>query len=225
MTLRCLWAILSFYILNSVCIAANHDPNTTDWTFLTEKDGVNVWSREFSGSEVIAVRGITTLPYPVKEVFTVMSDNVRSAEWLPMVEEKLTVRQLDADSRVEYAKIKMPWPLQDRYTVAIGSLEIRKGNKYWISYKSTDGEFTDPIRIRARLEMSTFYLRPEKPNSTYLDVTLLSDPMGSVPKFLVNSFQKNWPVQFLTGLRAQIEKIRLEKANPPAIRSDNPIAH
>jgi hypothetical protein len=156
----------------------------------------------------------------VEEVFAVLSDNVSSVDWVPMVDKKTTIRETTPRSRIEYAGIKMPWPLRDRYTVADGSLEIMHGNVYKISYRSVDGEYTDPERIRARIDLSTFYLRPENANSTYIDVSLLSDPMGSVPKFLVNSFQKNWPIQFLTGLRGQIEKVRLKSLSQPTIGTD-----
>lgn len=211
MLLRLIYGPLIILITMASYASAEPDPSTEDWSYWTEQDGVQVWRREYKDSEVIAVRGIATLPYKIEDVFSVMSDNSRSPEWVPMVEEKTTVRQLDRDSRIEYARIKMPWPLQDRYTVAMGSLKIRAKNTYWISYQSVDGEFIDPDRIRARLELSTFYLRPEDNASTYMDITLLSDPKGSVPKFLVNTFQKNWPVQFLAGLRRQIEKVKQEK--------------
>ena len=216
--------ILAWNLLGSAPVRAA-DPTTQGWTHLTDKNKVQVWRKEFPNSAVIAVRGIATLPYPIDEVYATLVDNSRSVEWLPMINKKETVRQITPQSRIEYARIKMPWPLKDRYTVAEGTLEIRPGNTYWISYKSVDGEYNDPDRIRARLDMSTFYLRPAGKDLTYMDVTLLSDPMGSVPKFLVNSFQKSWPVQFLSGLKNQIEKVRDERLHPATISPDVSKAH
>lgn len=206
-------------------VSASEPPTTEDWNQKSDTNGIKIFSREFPGSDVIAVRGMTTLPYPVEEVFAVMSDNIRSPEWVPMVEKKVTIREPNDRSRIEYATIKMNWPLKDRYTVAEGTLQIKPGNIYWISYKSVDGEYTDDSRIRARLDLSTFYLKPDSGNSTFIDITLLSDPMGSVPKFLVNAFQKNWPTQFLNGLRKQIEKVRLERIHPAAISDGPKVAH
>lgn len=201
------------------------DPSVSGWTYLNDSQGVQVWSKEFPNSPVIAVRGTVKLPFPIAEVYTVLTDNSRCTEWLPMITKKETLQQISTNTRIEYAQIKMPWPLQDRYTVAEGSLEVRSGNTYWISYKSVDGHLSDPERVRARLDLSTFYLRPEGAEATYIDVILLSDPMGSVPKFLVNRFQRSWPVQFLDGLKRQIAKLRDEKANPPTISAPTAVAH
>ena len=214
--------LIALCALSSSLFAA--DPDLSGWTHVHDKHDVRVYRKEIPDSPVIAVRGIATIPYPLSEVYAAMADNVRSPEWVPMVSKKQTIRQIDADSRVEYARIEMPWPLRDRYTVARARLEILPGDVYSISYKSVDGEMEDEGRIRARLDSSTFYLRPEGQDRTYMDITLLSDPKGAVPKFLVNTFQKDWPVKFLDGLKLQVAKLREEKTSPASI-NEMPVAH
>jgi hypothetical protein len=41
---------------------------------------------------------------------------------------------------------------------------------------------------------------------THIDAQILADPKGAVPKFLVNLFQKDWPLKTLRALRAQAKK-------------------
>jgi START domain len=187
-------------------------PSLEGWRTLHAKGNVQVLSRDVTDSDIIAVRGISTLPFPVEEVYAVMSDNHRSSDWMPQITKKEIIRQVDSTSRIEYSLVKMPWPLTNRYTVALGTLSIQPGRVYHIDYKSVAGEYDEPDRIRVRLDRSTFFLKATTENYTYIDLTLLSDPMGYIPKFMVNVFQKNWPVQFLEGLKNEIETIRAEQA-------------
>ena len=234
--MRCLFGDnASKVIFGLVCVVSLFSSNVTQivaaapsmegWEALSSQQNVSVFRRQISNSDIIAVRGITTLPFPVEEVYAVLSDSGRSHEWMPLATKKETVRQIDSKSRIEYTLLNMPWPLADRYTVARGELDIQPGRVYAISYVSVDGEHLEPGRIRVELEMSSFYFRPAQDNHTYIDIALLSDPMGAIPKFLVNSFQQNWPVQFLVGLKNQINKVRAELPNVSSPRDAEKMVH
>ena len=192
--------------------AQSQDPPMDEWQKSSTKDHVDVYTKNFPGTNIIAVRGIGTIFASAKEVWDVMVDNTRSREWLPMILKKETLKQLTPDSRIEYSQVRMPWPLTDRYTLAVGTVQKLPGDVFKVQYESAkDFPFSDPDRIEAKLFLSTFYLRPEAPDRTHIDIAILSDPQGSVPKIFVNFFQKTWPVRFINGLRGQVDKVQSER--------------
>ena len=61
--------------------------------------------------------------------------------------------------------------------------------------------------VRGDLMNTTFILTSlENGARTHVIGEVHADPMGSVPKWIVNFFQKDWPIDTLQGLRKQVAK-------------------
>ena len=62
------------------------------------------------------------------------------------------------------------------------------------------------VGVRAELKKSLYTLTPMGANMTKVEVEILSDPKGLIPKWLVNLIQKSWPHKTLMAIKAQVEK-------------------
>ena len=84
------------------------------------------------------------------------------------------------------------------------NLNFNKKKKLLFVYSKSVNHPKIPIlekgRIRAVVAYSNIGIRPVSPKRTYVELTILADPKGSIPAWLVNFFQKKWPVAFLKAL-------------------------
>jgi hypothetical protein len=71
---------------------------------------------------------------------------------------------------------------------------------------------TDPLApptdyVRGEIMQSYFILTSlEHGTKTHISVEVHADPKGSVAKWIVNMFQKSWPHNTISRLRAQVAK-------------------
>lgn len=186
------------------------------WEFVAEKSGVKVYRRTESDSAILSVKGTGIIEASPDDVFAVLKANMHAHEWMPLVDKRYTLREPDTKSRIEVTLIGMPWPLTDRYVVTLS--EVTPQDKGWlIETHSVLSEFSDKSKVEAWMHRSFMTLKevpgPDGKVATDVNVELHSDPKGSVPSWLVNRFQAQWPHEFIDGLRWFLAK----KAGPLGI--------
>lgn len=197
------------------------------WELSDETDGIRVYKQEIPGSDVLAFKGEALIDQPLERVATVIFDTSRAPEWVVDLAQSRLVRWIDANNFIEYDHVRTP-PIimKDRDFVSRVQMTIdhAKGEMRFVYGSVEDGEVPETGHVRGDLKNTTFTLtRAEGGKKTHLVGCILADPKGGVPKFLVNFFQKNWPVQMIQNLRRQagredvhVDKLILAKLTPPA---------
>ena len=105
-----------------------------------------------------------------------------------------------------YQVFGLPWPVNDRDYV-YDARAYWKGEKLVLALKSTKHpKAPKTIGVRANLKHSYYYLTPKGENKTHVVVEIHTDPMGSLPSWLVNIIQKKWPIKTLSGIRRMVKK-------------------
>ncbi len=180
------------------------------WEVMDEDDGVTVWRKEVPGSPIVAFKGNAVIDAPVAKVANVLYDTKRKLEWVANAEEAEDVKFFSPLDRIEYNHTGTPVVLRDRDFLFRALVEIDKANQtILISMKSVE----DPAKpeqdccIRGKLHQSRYILKSiEGGKKTDLTVEIFADPMGSVAKWIVNLFQKNWPKNTLKNIKKQVAK-------------------
>lgn len=185
-------------------------PSDPGWEQTGEDDGVTLFRKEVADSPVVSFRGYTVIDAPMTKIAQVLDDSSRRKEWVANVVEAYTVKRINPLVRWEYNQTEGSILFQDRDFVFTAVNEInRKKREMWIRLKS--GELAelapkDGVQ-RGELLSSTYYLREVEPGAkTFVQVEISADPKGNIPKWLVNLFQKKWPVKTLNGIRDQVKK-------------------
>jgi hypothetical protein len=194
-------AILAVEFLTPATAAA-------EWEQISDRDGIVVYRRNLEGVATISLRGETVIDATVANVFETMKDNATAHEWMPLVAEKRDLEQLSENSRLEYTHIKMPWPLNDRYFVNSGTVEHLANGAMRLFIQSVDHPtFKDDTKVLGELKYSEFLLTPEAGGAkTRIALEVNTDPKGLIPKWMANLAQRNWPRNFLVGLKKQLAK-------------------
>lgn len=203
----------------SAALPALADTVSSDagWEELANEDGIQTWRKELEGSPVVAFKGRAVIDAPIAKVANVLYDTSRKLEWVAKIKESKDIRYMTKLERVEYNHTGTPWPLKDRDFVFHARARLDRANKTMVLHIQSVEDPAAPEQrccIRAKLHSSNYTLKAvEGGAKTELTVEIHADPMGKVPKWVVNLFQKAWPRTTLENVQKQVAKADV-KAHP-----------
>jgi hypothetical protein len=176
---------------------------------IDDTDGIAIYRREIAGSDVVAFRGEGVVTAPLVRVASVAFDLARAPEWVDSLADSRIVRRISDTDFVSYEHFKMPILIKDRDFVTLNHIEYDPARQtLTVRVRSTTDAAAPPTsHVRGDLISSTFVLTPSADGkSTRVSGDVQCDPRGSLPKWLVNMVQKDWPHTTLKSLRAQVAK-------------------
>lgn len=191
----------------------------SDWSLVTSQDGVQVSKRTVPGSGIVAFKGVGTIDSPVWRVASILLDTKRAPEWADSLKESRVVRRLGPDEYVEYNHLGMPFIVRDREFVSDVTIDVdAKSKTFALLYRPAhEAVPVAPHCVRGEILAGRFEADAiDGGRRTRFTAELQADPKGLLPSWLVNLFQRNWPVTTFEHLRAQAQKPDI--AMPPAFR-------
>lgn len=179
------------------------------WKLVKEIDGIQIFEADVKNADVVAFRGETTLNFPIERVVSSLADMKRKEEWMHDLKEVKTLQVLDPRVRIEYYHSGTPWPLSDRDFIYKAEFKYFPEEKTFVLNLENAEHKLMPKKngiVRGKIIDSNYYIsKTDEPGVTKMAVEILVDPMGSVPKWIVNIFQKDWPRNTLNGLKKLME--------------------
>jgi hypothetical protein len=207
---------MSAWVLAAV-LAADADLH---WEKIRDKDGITVYRSEVPGTAVVAFKGSGRVEAPLLKVAHVIIDPSRGTEWVDSLAESRVLRSVSSLEFLEYDRFAMPLFIKDRDFVSRVTVEPDAARRrVVVRYVSVDDPAFPPTPrcVRGELVRSAFSLQEDGPGATRVDAEILCDPRGALPKWLVNFFQKSWPVSTLQGLRRQA--VRPDVTDAPTLKA------
>ncbi|MBK8215369.1 MAG: hypothetical protein IPK71_16640 [Myxococcales bacterium] len=179
------------------------------WERMTEDSGIVVFRQEVPGSSVIAFKGVGTVDAPLSQVIAAVTDTPRATEWMDATVESRVLRKVSPLEQIVYTHIKTPPGLTDRdfVTDARGELDPTV-KRFTVHIRSvTDPAAPQTSFVRGEIYKSSFVLTGiEGGKRTLVTTEIHADPKGSIPTFIANAFQKDWPIHTIKNLRKQAQK-------------------
>jgi hypothetical protein len=211
---------VTLFCLESIAIPpASSEPG---WEKIKDADGVVAYARNVPGSSVLAFKGEGLVDAPPVTVAWAFLDTERAPEWIADLVSSSVVRWLSPNQYIEYNHLHTPFVMKDRDFVSTVTLTMdRATRQFTIAYGATQDDVGAPRTdfVRGEIKNSRFVLTPvDGGRRTHLVAEVHCDPMGSVPKWIVNFFQRSWPIDTFYGLRRQVAKSDL-KEPPPHIKA------
>lgn len=188
------------------------------WEEIYTEDEVTVSRASVPGTSLVAFRGDTVMAAPIGKVLGVLLDHDHRTEWVGRLYlTKLLSSTSDFDY-VLYQAYELPAIFSNRDYV-FRSVSTTNPATGAVNMKIESVEFPgapETVGVRARLVDSKYALTPIDATHTRVEVEILTDPMGSMPVWLVNLIQRSWPLDTLNGIRAQLGKAWVpDHALPP----------
>jgi hypothetical protein len=209
MSLRVQRPAFAFLVGAALVVGSANADSPSGWQKIDDSDGIIAYKREIPGSPVIAFRGDADIDAPIARVASILVDIDRGTEWMDSLVDAHTVRRISDTEYVEYDHIGTPFPLTDRDFVYDAKLELQpESKKLVLRFHSVEDPKAPKTKyVRAELMQSSFTLTAlDHGARTHIVADIHTDPKGSVPKWIVNLFQKSWPHNTIESLRKQAKK-------------------
>ncbi|MCW8141125.1 MAG: hypothetical protein KIT58_19670 [Planctomycetota bacterium] len=177
------------------------------WEHIAREQGVDVYRRAVSGSDLVAFKGVAEVEAPLTRVLWVLADNDRRTEWIDLCAESRVLERVSDHESVIYQRYALPWYLSDRDYVFRARAALEADGVVRLRMVSVEHPAAPPtVGVRARRLESTYVLTPLGERRTRVEVEIHTDPCGLVPDWLVNVVQKRWPLATLQGIRRQVRR-------------------
>lgn len=203
---------LSAWILLFVPLASSAQEPA--WVSIERHPEFEVFERKVPGSDVIAFRGIGFMNHPVRQVATLILDRSNRSEWVPELG-RVELLSGTPFEFLEYSHIKTPFVIKDRdFVTQIRIRLLEDTRSILITNQAAGPEVTAPVSkyVRGEIREARFLIEPgATEGTTKLTAEMHVDPKGTVPKWIVNLFQRDWPKSTFQRLKAYAHKMRQEE--------------
>jgi hypothetical protein len=174
-----------------------------DWVFDSDRDGVLVERADDPGSKLMLFRGKGESPVHISLITGVLLETGRGPEWVDLqVISRVTKKQSALVEEI-YQRFDLPWPISDRDYTMVAEASFDEGKKQvTVTFQSFDNPDVPPDEccVRATSERTFWRFTALPGDRTLIEVEVKTDPKGSLPAWLVNLIQKDWPYKSIVAL-------------------------
>lgn len=205
-------------ILTSVLFIVTSAQN--NWVQKGNKDGILIYTRNAPDSKIKAIKVECTLQVTLPQLVFIILDIDASKKWIYSTKSATTIKQVSPQELFYYSELDMPWPVTNRDFIA----HIKVTQDAATKIVTVDAENVPgfvPVKpniIRVKQSVGKWVLVPAGPNAVKVEYTLLTDPGGSLPAWLVNMFITKGPYESFSKLKEHIKGGAHANAKLPFIR-------
>lgn len=176
-----------------------------DWQLAKDEDGIRVYLSEVAGSKYKAYRGVTTIKADIATLSALQEDLKGSCVWIHACAEQRLLKHEGNQSWV-YSRFKMPWPVAARDSILhVTTSETADGGVKRSMEGTPDYLPTDKDYVRVASLQGYWTFEPKAAGEVEVVYQVHTEPGGSVPSWLANSFVVDAPFKTLHDLRAKAE--------------------
>lgn len=178
------------------------------WDLEYQNSTVSVFGRAVSYCRYREFKSVTTVDYPLRQVFNVFTNFHDYDKWFGYCIDSYTVRRHSEREHTVFLLIDTPWPITDKYLLTDiylddsfgdGKAEIRFGLSE-NSYNIKSGQY-EPV------DKLTGICSIESRGTWQTEVTFICamDPGGNIPVLFIEKFQLDQMVKTAVNLHKQLE--------------------
>lgn len=189
-----------------VALALSGVAHAEDWQLAKDEDGIKVFLSSVPGSKYKAYRGVVDIKADVQTINALQEDVKGSCAWIHACAEMKLLKG-SGDEAWTYSKIDMPWPVTGRDLVLHVRTEKAAGGAI-IRHLQAEPTFApeESGQIRVPKLVGEWRMTPKGPGVTEVVYQVQTEPGGSIPSWLANSFVVDAPYNTLHALRERAEK-------------------
>ncbi|KAF1069359.1 MAG: hypothetical protein GAK45_01123 [Pseudomonas citronellolis] len=198
--------VLRMTLLTAAMMGLSATAMAEDWQLAKDADGVKVYLSAVPGSKYKAYRGVVDIKADVNAINALQEDVSGSCKWIHACAEMRLLKH-EGDQSWTYSKIDMPWPVTGRDVVIHVTTE-KTADGGLIRHLQGDPTYIPEEKgeIRVPKLVGEWKLVPKGNGVTEVTYQVQTEPGGSIPSWLANSFVVDAPLNTLKGLRSAAEK-------------------
>ena len=156
-----------------------------------------------------ALRGEGECDVPIGQLSTVLKTPQLAVEWVDLMTEHSVIRPLGENKNLIYESYGLPWPISDRdYVMQEQYIFAGASRVFPIEYTSVEdaAKPEQDEHVRATVYRTFWRLTMVDAARTKVEIEVFTDPRGSLPAWLINLIQKDWPWKTIDGLVRRAQK-------------------
>ena len=193
------------WLLGAVLMLGLAQVQAAQWRLVKDEAGIRVYLRQVPGSSFQAFRGVTRIRTDMPRLLALQDDVSAACAWIHACSEQRLLKH-EGNLSWAYSRFHTPWPVQPRDSI----LQVT-------TTRDADGRVTRTLHgVADYLPLQPGFVRVSKvegfwsltPLDGEIEVVyqVHSEPGGSVPAWLANSFVVDAPFNTLQGLRQLAEQ-------------------
>ena len=197
--------LVTFLTIPRVFAASDAQMTSQGWIKENTKDGFDIFTRDEKNSDILGIKVEGVIDGPLENVLSILRQVEGSEKWTPSLITKKTIKDISDIEAVTYSLNNMPWPIWDRELYLHNLLKIDKERKLiFVKSWSVHNDYPNYPRTKdtiiANVKYSNMGFRPVTDKKTYVELTVFIDPQGHIPSWIINFYQKSWPVKYLKSI-------------------------
>jgi hypothetical protein len=183
-----------------ILFAAGSSTGDEDWALATSEDGVEVYTRDVTGSALKEFQATAVVPAPLTQVVAWWRDPTTYTRWIYRCVEARRVEGVAGDWG-NYLKFDFPFPASDRDVVLRARLLEESASAVVYEGGNADG-LVAPVEGLVRIPSlrSRWEFRAQGGSATAVVYRQHMDAGGRLPAFILNQAAVDSPLGTLRGL-------------------------
>jgi nitrogen regulatory protein PII-like uncharacterized protein len=194
--------IISILLLATFTVFAQKD-----WELAKEKDGIEVYLRNYKGSKFKELKAVGKINADINTIVAIFKDTENAKVWMADINESKSLEKMNDGSEYKYFLIGIPFPLKNRDMILHERMSQDKKDKTlkitFTSLPDLKPEANGVVRI-VDIE-GVWMFTPIAKNQLEITYQLYSDPEG-VPAWIVNMLMVDGPLKTIKNLKEQVKK-------------------
>ncbi|NWL77889.1 hypothetical protein DM872_13610 [Pseudomonas taiwanensis] len=194
---------VAFCALGLLAVSGAH---AGDWKLAKDEDGIKVFLSEVPGSKYKAYRGVAIMKTDIATLRALQEDVSGSCAWIHECKEQKLLKSDGAQSWT-YTRFNTPWPVTPRDSVIHVTSELGADGSVTRLLEGVPKYLPDTEGYVRVSQVDGFWkLVPKAAGEVEVTYQVHTEPGGSVPSWLANSFVVDAPFNTLKAMRQRAEK-------------------
>jgi ribosome-associated toxin RatA of RatAB toxin-antitoxin module len=202
-------SVISILLLAVCCSESfSADLKETEWMLAKDHKGVKVYTRKVEGIDFKEFKGTITIKTSLPSLIALVRDVEASSDWVENCSKSEVLKRINTNETYTYSRSKVLWPVKARDAIVHNVISVDKDTLV-VTIKQTSKpdyikEKKNVIRVK-RLE-GFWQFTPQQDGNVEVAYQILSDPRGSIPRWLVNSSLVSQPYKTLLKMQKVVKR-------------------
>jgi hypothetical protein len=190
-----------------------------DWKLKMDKDGIKVYARPLFDSDIKELKLECTVNATLSQLVAVLLDIKTSGEWVYSTKSVTLLKQVSPSELYYHSEVAVPWPVSNRDFIAHIIVTQDPHTRIVTVNAPTIPDYIPhkPNVVRVPRATGKWVIIPVTKKSVKIEYTLMVDPGGSIPAWLINMFATKGPYESVYAMRKHVQKPNYANVHLPFI--------
>ncbi len=197
-----------FFCLLCYFFLCSGSPDNTRWELKKSEQGIQVYTRIRSGTELKEIRVVNTVNSSLSAIIALLLDTKNYSEWIYGCKEAKTLKTISSLEIIQYHVTKLPVPFDNRDMIVDLKITQDSATKTITAKSILKPDFISAKDGMERIKIykSEYRLIPLPGKKVRIEFEMYVYPGGSIPNSLINATISKGPFNTTVAMIEQLKK-------------------